>query len=92
MEKLCIENIFKITLDLYTKIPIMIDNLLHRPKGKAMAKMQQYTFRQMEKIVVRNGYVYVRCNGDHNIYKHKQTQVTIVLVKKKLKENNLIIK
>lgn len=67
-----------------------------------MAKMQQYTFRQMESIVIANGYVYVRCTGSHCTYKKEGETNTIVLAKKKhinpciarrlIKENNLIIR
>lgn len=66
-----------------------------------MAKMQQYTFRQMEAIVLANGYVFVRCTGSHHTYKKEGAANTIVLTKKKeinqciarriIKENNLNI-
>ncbi len=67
-----------------------------------MARMQQYTFKQMENIVKANGYSYIRCNGDHHVYKKDGRTNAIVLPKKKqinpciarrlIKENNLIIK
>ena len=67
-----------------------------------MAKMRQYTFREMEAIVLDNGYVYVRCTGSHHTYKKEGVANTIVLAKKKqvnpciarrlIKENNLIIR
>lgn len=67
-----------------------------------MAKMEQFTFRRMEQIVIDNGYIYMRCAGSHNIYKKEGAQNTIVLAKKKhvnpciarrmIKENNLIVK
>lgn len=63
--------------------------------------MRNYTFKQMEKIVVANGYEYVRCNGDHRVYKRKGAEKSIVLTKTKhvnpciarriIKENNLCI-
>ena len=66
-----------------------------------MAKMRQYTYLEMTKIVKRSGYEYVRCTGDHCIYKHEDGNGTIVLAKKKhinpciarrlIKENNLIV-
>jgi predicted RNA binding protein YcfA (HicA-like mRNA interferase family) len=69
--------------------------------GKAMAKMRQYTYLEMTKIVKRNGYEYARCTGDHCIYKRKDGNGTIVLTKKKhinpciarrlIKEHNLIV-
>lgn len=65
-----------------------------------MARLQQYTFRQMESIVLRNGYVYVRCSGTHCTYKKEGVANTIVLSKHRdvnpciarrlIKENNLI--
>lgn len=64
-------------------------------------KMRKYTFREMDAIVRYNGYVYIRCNGDHCIYKKEGAANTIVLARKKhinpciarriIKENNLII-
>jgi predicted RNA binding protein YcfA (HicA-like mRNA interferase family) len=67
-----------------------------------MAKMKQYTFREMESIVRRNGYVYVRANGTHCVYKKDGVEKTIVLSKHRdvnaciarrlIKENNLIVK
>lgn len=66
-----------------------------------MAKMRQYTFRQMVQIVEANGYSFIRCNGDHVIYKKHGAQRTIVLAKKKhvnpciarrlIKENELFV-
>lgn len=66
-----------------------------------MAKMRQYTFHQFVQIIEANGYDYVRCNGDHVIYKRRGAQRTIVLAKKKhinpciarrlIKENELIV-
>lgn len=66
-----------------------------------MAKMKQFTFREIEKIVIANGYTSVRCTGSHYIYKKEGAAKTIVLAKKKhinaciarrlIKENNLII-
>lgn len=66
-----------------------------------MAKMRQYTYLEMTKIVKSNGYKYMRCTGDHYIYKRKDGGGTIVLAKKKhinpciarrlIKENNLIV-
>lgn len=66
-----------------------------------MAKMRQYTYLEMNKIVKSNGYEYVRCTGDHYIYKRKDGGGTIVLAKKKhinpciarrlIKEHNLIV-
>lgn len=47
-----------------------------------MAKMRQYTYLEMTKIVKRNGYEYVRCTGDHCIYKHEDGNGTIVLAEK----------
>lgn len=67
-----------------------------------MAKMRQYTFREMEAIVLANGYVYIRCTGSHCTYKKEGTANTIVLARKKqinpciarrlIKENNLVVK
>lgn len=66
-----------------------------------MAKMQTFTYRQMVRIVEQNGYEYIRCNGDHTIYKKAGERNTITLAKKKhinpciarrlIKENNLVI-
>lgn len=66
-----------------------------------MAKMRQYTYLEMTKIVKRNGYKYSRCTGDHCIYKREDGSGTIVLTKKKhinpciarriIKEHNLIV-
>lgn len=66
-----------------------------------MCKMRQYTFRQMVQIVEDNGYHYVRCSGDHVIYKKHGERNAIVLAKKKhvnpciarrlIKENKLIV-
>lgn len=66
-----------------------------------MAKMEQFTLRKMEKIVVANGYEYVRCNGDHRVYKKSGAEKAIVLPRKKhvnpciarriIKENNLVV-
>ena len=66
-----------------------------------MAKMRQYTYLEMTKIVKRNGYEYVRCTGDHCIYKREGGGGTIVLTKKKnvnpciarrlIKEHDLIV-
>lgn len=66
-----------------------------------MCKMRQYTFRQIVKIVEDNGYHYVRCSGDHAIYKKHGERNAIVLAKKKhvnpciarrlIKENKLIV-
>lgn len=47
-----------------------------------MAKMRQYTYLEMTKIVKRNGYEYARCTGDHCIYKREDGSGTIVLAKK----------
>lgn len=47
-----------------------------------MSKMRQYTYIEMTKIVKRNGYEYVRCTGDHCIYKRGDGNGTIVLAKK----------
>lgn len=73
----------------------------HQRLGKAMAKMRQYTYLEMTKIVKRNGYEYARCTGDHCIYKREDGSGTIVLAKKKhinpciarrlIKEHNLIV-
>lgn len=67
-----------------------------------MARMQQFTFREMESIVISNGYVYIRCSGDHCVYKKDGEPRTIVLAKKRhinpciarrlIKENNLTVK
>lgn len=69
--------------------------------GKVMAKMRQYTYLEMTKVVKRNGYKYARCTGDHCIYKREDGSGTIVLAKKKhinpciarrlIKEHNLIV-
>ena len=66
-----------------------------------MAKMLNYTFREMESIVKANGYVYIRCTGSHCVYKKEGAANTIVLAKKKhvnaciakrlIKENKLNI-
>ena len=66
-----------------------------------MAKMRQYTFKEMEAIVLANGYVYIRCTGSHCTYKKEGVRNTIVLAKKKhinpciarrlIKENHLAI-
>lgn len=66
-----------------------------------MAKMRQYTYLEMTKIVKRNGYGCARCTGDHFIYKREDGNGTIVLAKKKhinpciarrlIKEHNLIV-
>lgn len=64
-----------------------------------MAKMRNYTFKQMEAIVLANGYVFVRCTGSHCTYKKEGVAKTIVLSKHRdinpciarrlIKENNL---
>ena len=46
-------------------------------------KMRNYTFRQMVKIIEANGFEYVRCTGDHFIYKKKGERNTITLAKNK---------
>lgn len=66
-----------------------------------MAKMLNYTFREMEAIVKANGYVFIRCTGSHHIYKKDGAENTIVLAKRKhvnaciakrlIKENKLNI-
>lgn len=66
-----------------------------------MTHMTNYTFRQMEKIVVANGYSYARCSGDHRIYRKPGAEKTIVLTRTKhvnpciarriIKENNLVV-
>lgn len=63
--------------------------------------MRQFTFREMEKIIISNGYVYIRCTGSHCTYKKEGVANTIVLARKKhinpciarrlIKENNLTI-
>lgn len=65
-------------------------------------KMRNYTFRQMVKIVEANGFKYVRCTGDHFIYKKEGEKNTITLAKNKhvnpciarrlIKECNLKVK
>lgn len=67
----------------------------------AKKRMENYTFRELEKIVVANGYSYVRCNGDHCIYKRNDTKKMIVLTRKKrvnpciarriIRENGLMV-
>ena len=66
-----------------------------------MARMKQYTFREIESIVLDNGYKHVRSSSSHFIYKKDGAPNTIVLAKKKhvnaciakrlIKENNLRI-
>lgn len=67
-----------------------------------MARMKQYTFREMEAIVFDNGYKCVRNNGtSHRIYKKDGDPNLILLTKKKhvnaciakriIKEHNLKI-
>lgn len=63
------------------------------------AGLVNYTFREMERIVIANGYSYARTNGDHRIYRKQGAEKTIVLARKKhinpciarriIKENNL---
>ena len=63
--------------------------------------MRSYTFREMEAIVLANGYIKVRCSGSHCVYKKEGVANTIVLAKHKdinpciarrlIKENHLIV-
>lgn len=67
-----------------------------------MTKMRNYTFREMEGIVLANGYRFIRCTGSHRTYKKDGEANTIVLAKRKhinpciakrlIKENRLNIK
>lgn len=41
-----------------------------KSKGKSKTKMRMYTTREARKIAEKNGWVFVRSNGDHWHYKH----------------------
>lgn len=61
-----------------------------------MAK--EYTFREFRTLLRRNGYVFQRTAGDHQIYSNDKNTISIpfhgkdlnrMLVRRLIKENNL---
>lgn len=42
-----------------------------------MAKSYTYSFREMEKILRKNGYSYIRSNGSHKIYTNGLTTAVV---------------
>ena len=95
------ENFLKKYLDTQTQSSNIYLASRTRTERLAMAKMRNYTFREMESIVLSNGYVYIRCTGSHHTYKKEGVANTIVLAKRKhvnpciarriIKENHLVI-
>lgn len=39
--------------------------------------IKEYTTRKFRKLLKRNGYEYVRCNGDHFIYRKGESTIVI---------------
>lgn len=66
----------------YPSLVIYVLSARHGRKASTM-KMRNYTFRQMVKIIEANGFEYVRCTGDHFIYKKEGERNTITLAKNK---------
>lgn len=59
--------------------------------------MRQFSKREFVKIVVKNGFIYKRSNGGHDIYYKEGRHISIpctienVIARRLIKENNLII-
>lgn len=64
-----------------------------------MAHYKIYTLKEFRKILKNNGYVLKRYSGDHEIYEHVDTHVTLsisvkvnpMICRRLIKENNLHI-
>lgn len=52
---------------------------VRKSKGQSKTKMRMYKTREARKIAERNGFVLVRCNGDHFYYKKKGNPNTLVI-------------
>lgn len=57
--------------------------------------MKQYTQREFIRVVLRNGFLYSRHNGDHAIYTKNGRHISIpqklesVIARRLIRENNL---
>ena len=49
----------------------MTRNTIVRSNKKSLSKIKAVNRREADKILRKNGWVYVRSHSDHDIYKHK---------------------
>ena len=63
-------------------------------------RTKDYSFKEFDKILKKNGYEYKSCKGDHYKYEHKETGKCVVLCKRHpnkmvcrrmIKEHGLIV-
>ena len=50
-----------------------------KSKGQNKTKMRMYKTREARKVAEKNGWVFVRSNGDHYYYKHPNNPKTLTI-------------